>query len=183
MNITKSKDYQTKNLLQYIPLREIDAPTSQRARRNPTELVASVQRVGVIEPITVIRRGRRYRIINGERRYHACRRLGWSEIPVIILEVDDLHAELIAIDVNLMHEELTVFERGAARQRRRELCRMIDKHRNGPRRGHRTDEQQACSAPAIDSPSRQESTLRTILQLIRRLLGIQGKRPSPAVLL
>jgi ParB/RepB/Spo0J family partition protein len=172
MQTTNTKDYQREILIQHIPLRKIDAPTGERAQRNLTEIIASVQRVGVLQPIKVIRRGRRYRIIDGGRRYHACQRLGWSEIPVIILEVDDLHAELIAIDVNLMREEFTPSERRAARQRRRELSRTIYKHRNGPRQRRRKDEPQACSAPAVDSPSSMQSTPRTIVQLIGRLFGL-----------
>jgi ParB/RepB/Spo0J family partition protein len=183
MKISNINAHQREILIQHIPLRKIDAPTSERAQRNLTEIIASVQRVGVQQPIKVICRGRRYQIIDGGRRYYACQRLGWSEIPAIIVEVDDLHAELIAIDLNLMREEFTPSERRAARQRRRELSRTIYKHRNGPRQGRRKDEPQACSAPAVDSPSSMQSTPRTIVQLIRRLMGIQDKRHSQAALL
>jgi hypothetical protein len=182
MTMTKTKAHQGEIRIQHIPMKKIDAPSGLRARRNCTELVASIQRVGVLQPIRVIRRGRRYRIVDGGRRYHACQRLGWSEIPAIIVEVDDFHAELIAIDVNLMREEFTPFERGILRQRRRELSRMIYKRRNGPGRGHRKDEPEARTGLAADRPSRMQSTLHTIVQLIRRLLGIQDKRHSAAAL-
>jgi hypothetical protein len=62
---TEVNNHQRGRLMQHISMRQIDAPSSERARRNLTELVASIQRVGVMEPIKVIRRGRRYRIIDG----------------------------------------------------------------------------------------------------------------------
>ncbi|MEO5931626.1 MAG: ParB/RepB/Spo0J family partition protein [Candidatus Kapaibacterium sp.] len=52
-----------------------------------------------------------YDIITGERRVRACRRIGWTEIPVIVLAgmEDGQHAELALIE-NLFREDLNSME-------------------------------------------------------------------------
>jgi ParB-like chromosome segregation protein Spo0J len=114
-------------------------------------------------------------VIDGRHRYHACKRLGWSTIPAIVLSVDDQVAELIAIDVHLMREELTPSERDHLRQQRKESVTTIQrqhKNRNSPGQAQRKEEQNEGSSPVANIPSRIESTPRTLLQLIGRLFGI-----------
>jgi hypothetical protein len=175
MNVIGIKPRYTETLIQHIPMRKIDVPPSQRKLGNLTALVSSVQRVGLLQPIVVTRRGSRYRVIDGRDRYHACERLGWSQIPAIVLSVDDQLAKLIAIDVHLMREELTPSERDDLRQQRKEIVKTIERqheNRNSPRQAQRTEEQKEGSSAVANTPSRMQRTPRTILRLIGRLFGL-----------
>jgi len=185
MNVIEIKQQQPETLIEHIPMRKIDIPPRQRKLGNLTGLVASIQRLRLQQPILVVRRGSRYQIIDGRRRYHACKRLGLSAIPAIVLAVDDQVAELIAIDVHLMREELTPSERDELRRLRGEIVTTTQrqhKKRNTPQQAQRTEQHNESSSPAANTPSRMESTPRTILRLIGRLFGIQGKGHSSAAL-
>ena len=161
MKMHKSNDQQREMRIQYIPMGKIDIPSGQRKSGNPTARVASLQRVGLLQPILVTPRGSRYLVIDGRDRYYAYASLGWATIPAIILWVDDQHAELIAIDANLMREQQTPSERDELRRRRRELCGTIyrqNKHQNGLGAAHRKEREKEDSASAADNPSKMERT-------------------------
>jgi ParB-like chromosome segregation protein Spo0J len=166
MKVDRSKDHQKEILIQHIPVGKIDIPSGQQKSGNPTARLASIQRVGLLQPILVTPRGSRYLVIDGRDRYYACASLGWATIPAIILWVDGQHAELIAIDANLMREERTPSERRELRRRRWELCGTIyrqHKHRNGLGAAHRKEREKEDSASAADIPSKMERTRLTIL--------------------
>ena len=76
-----------------------------------SSLAESIARHGVITPLTVrkIADGR-YKIIAGERRYRASRRAGLTEVPVIILDADELHATELALVENLQRADLNPME-------------------------------------------------------------------------
>ena len=76
-----------------------------------SSLTESIARHGVITPLTVrkIADGR-YKIIAGERRYRASRRAGLTEVPVIILDADELHATELALVENLQRADLNPME-------------------------------------------------------------------------
>ena len=76
-----------------------------------TSLTESISRHGVVTPLTVRRISEgRYRIIAGERRYRAARRAGLNEVPVIILDADELRATEIALVENLQRADLNPME-------------------------------------------------------------------------
>jgi ParB/RepB/Spo0J family partition protein len=84
------------------------------------DLAASIKDVGLINPISV-RAGVHHRgttpfdafdIIAGHHRYRAVCTLKWATVPCIVLDLDDLHAELAEIDENLMRSELHGNSRG-----------------------------------------------------------------------
>ncbi len=74
------------------------------------ELVASIQRVGVLEPLLVRRASHGYQIVSGERRYRAAREAGLREVPCIVLDIDDARALEIALIENLQRQDLSPFE-------------------------------------------------------------------------
>jgi ParB-like chromosome segregation protein Spo0J len=151
MNIIAMKQQHAETLIQQISMEKIDVPPGQGKVGNFTPFVFSIQKLSLLQPIVVTRKGSRDPLLDGRRRYYACTRLGWPAIPAIILPVDDQLAELIKIDMHLIREEMTPRERDALRRRRREICRK--------------------TPPAVDSPSI-ERTSRAISQLIGRLFGI-----------
>ena len=74
------------------------------------ELVASIQEVGVLEPLLVRQSTQGFQIISGERRYRAAVDAGLDEIPCIVLDVDDAQMLTIALIENLQRQDLSPFE-------------------------------------------------------------------------
>ncbi len=99
-----------------IPIEQID-PNPHQPRQvmgDLSELIASVQEQGIIEPIVVRQRGSRFQIVAGERRYQAAVRAGIDELPVVIRDVDDVGILEIALVENLQRKDLTAFEEAEA---------------------------------------------------------------------
>lgn len=75
------------------------------------ELAASIKEHGLIQPIVVRRKQNGfYEIIAGERRWRACKAAGLSEVPVIVKDLDDRSASLVALVENLQREDLDPVE-------------------------------------------------------------------------
>ena len=75
------------------------------------ELAESIQRYGLIQPITVRPLpGGYYQIIAGERRWRAARLAGLEEVPVCVVEADDKRAMELALVENLQREDLNPIE-------------------------------------------------------------------------
>ena len=76
-----------------------------------SELMASIQRHGVLEPLLVRRRADGlYQLVAGERRFHAAMQAGLSEVPCIEVAVSDEQALEIALVENLQRQDLSAFE-------------------------------------------------------------------------
>lgn len=90
-------------------------PLQPRKEFKPEELAdleASLRVSGLLQPITVrpAPRGGGYEIIAGERRLRAAQRLGWTEIPAIVKEVDDRLLLSLAMVENLQRSDLNPIE-------------------------------------------------------------------------
>ena len=80
------------------------------------ELAQSIRENGVITPITLRKTGDTYQIIAGERRWRASRLAGLTEIPAIVLDVDENAAYALALIENLQREDLNPMEEAAGYQ-------------------------------------------------------------------
>lgn len=90
-------------------------PLQPRKEFKPEELAdleASLRVSGLLQPITVrpAPRGGGYELIAGERRLRAAQRLGWTEIPAIVKEVDDRLLLSLAMVENLQRSDLNPIE-------------------------------------------------------------------------
>ncbi len=74
------------------------------------ELAESIREKGIIEPLIVRKKGDKYEIISGERRYRAALMAGLSLLPCIEMDVDDREAMEIALIENIQRKDLTPFE-------------------------------------------------------------------------
>jgi ParB family chromosome partitioning protein len=98
-----------------LPLGEI-RPNPYQPRREfdeaeLAELQASLKASGLLQPVTVRRAlAGGYELISGERRYRAAARLGWSDIPAIIRDVDDRTLLTLALVENLQRADLNAVE-------------------------------------------------------------------------
>jgi ParB family transcriptional regulator, chromosome partitioning protein len=84
------------------------------------ELEGSIRENGLLQPLVVRPAGARapagaeWELVAGERRWRAVRRLGWSEVPVIVRELDDRALLVLAIVENVQRAELTPLEEAEA---------------------------------------------------------------------
>ena len=86
----------------------------QAGRGKPTallqELAASIGEVGILQPLTVRKNGEGYLVVSGNRRLMAAKMAGLGEVPCLLLSVDPVDAELIALTENLQREDLRYFQ-------------------------------------------------------------------------
>ena len=88
-------------------------PNQPRTHCNETllaELSESITENGVLQPLLVRKRGSKYEIIAGERRYQASKLAGIEEVPVIIKDVDDQKMLELALIENLQRSDLNPIE-------------------------------------------------------------------------
>lgn len=109
---------EAKNGILSVSVSQIDPKIDQPRRTFDSESLAgladSISANGVLQPILVRKVDDRYEIIAGERRFRASKLAGLSEIPVIVLEADDLAAAKFALIENLQREDLNPYEEARA---------------------------------------------------------------------
>lgn len=86
------------------------------------QLAQSIQEVGLLNPITVTVEGV---LVAGYHRLEACKSLGWRFVPVCVVGLDGLNAELAEIDENLIRNELHWFDRDKQLARRKEIYEQL----------------------------------------------------------
>lgn len=115
------------------PRREFDAEAL-------SQLAESIAAHGLIQPIVVRSSGNDgyYQIVAGERRWRASKMAGLTEVPVLIMELDDKKAAQVALIENIQRENLNPMEEAAAyrslltdhEMTQEELSRQIGKSRS-----------------------------------------------------
>jgi ParB family transcriptional regulator, chromosome partitioning protein len=95
-----------------VPVEDIDPNPNQprRSLGDLAELTASVREKGLLEPILVRARDKRFQIVAGERRYRAALDAGLAEVPCIVKDISDADAMEIALIENLQRKDLDAFE-------------------------------------------------------------------------
>lgn len=89
------------------------------------ELADSIRTFGLIQPITVRRKGDgKYQIISGERRYRASIMAGMDMIPAYIRDASEQGMLEMAIVENIQRENLDPIEVAMSYQRLMEECRL-----------------------------------------------------------
>ena len=115
-----SKKIETNKVLIKDLTRNKFQPRRQFARESLEELTNSIKEQGVIQPI-VVRPNKssegKYEIIAGERRWLAAQNAGLHEIPVVILNVDDVKSLEFAIVENVQRQDLNPIEEARGYQR------------------------------------------------------------------
>jgi len=110
----------------FLRLSEIE-PNRTQPRRNfdedaLQELADSIKQYGIIQPIVVQKKGKRYEIIAGERRWRAARIAKLVEVPVIIKEFAPEDVFAIALIENIQRQDLNPIEEAQA------YSRLIQEH-------------------------------------------------------
>ena len=81
-----------------------------------SELVQSIRKAGIIQPILVRKADSGYEIIAGERRWRAAQTVGLSKVPVIVREATDRDVAEWSLIENLQREDLDPIEEAQAYQ-------------------------------------------------------------------
>ena len=81
------------------------------------ELSHSIKEMGVIQPITVRKKGKSFELIAGERRFRASQMAGLETIPAYVRLADDQESLEIALVENIQREDLDPIEIGLSYQR------------------------------------------------------------------
>jgi len=103
-----------------VPIGEITAnpfqPRREFAADQLAELEASIRENGLLQPLVVRPAAgagpsaARWELVAGERRLRVVRRLGWTEVPVLVREMDDRTLLVLAIVENVQRADLTPLE-------------------------------------------------------------------------
>ena len=107
--------------LRQVPLADIERnpyqPRTVFDDEKLTELTASIQEVGVLQPILLREQNGRYELIAGERRWLAARRAGLSSMPAVVRKIQDIESLEHAIIENLHREDLNPIDEAVAYHR------------------------------------------------------------------
>ena len=91
-----------------------DQPRKMFDEAKLKELAGSISLHGVIQPIAVRRKGEKYEIVAGERRWRASKLAGLKEIPVYIVDCNDSDIMALALIENLQRSDLNPIEEAEA---------------------------------------------------------------------
>ena len=97
-----------------LPVEKIDDfeghPFPVQDDKDMLDLVESIKKFGVLEPVTVIRSSKdpeRYEMVAGHRRKHGCTLAEVAQIPAIVRDMDRDSAIIYMVDSNLKRENIS----------------------------------------------------------------------------
>lgn len=156
-----------------------DNPYQVKDNEEMEDLIESIKKYGVIEPLIVRKREKGgYEIISGHRRKYACEKAGIKQIPVLIRDMDKDLATITVVDSNLQRQDILPSEKAFAFKMKLEA----EKHQ-GKSSGH--DVQKWSRDNVTDNMSgRQVQRYIRLTELIPELLklvDINKMAISPAV--
>lgn len=79
-----------------------------------SELANSIKHNGLVHPLLVRRKEKGYELIAGERRLRAAKAAGFTEIPAIVKDVDDIEMFELSLVENIQREDLNPLEEAEA---------------------------------------------------------------------
>lgn len=114
MQCQKLKTYMETGRVVFLPAKAIRPNPAQPREvfREETlsELAESIRRHGILQPLSVRRIGTAYELIAGERRLRAGILAGLTEVPCILMNMDDKESGMTALVENLQRQDLDFIE-------------------------------------------------------------------------
>jgi len=115
-------------------------PFNVKDDQDMMDLVDSVKKFGVLEPVVVIpRKAGGYEMVSGHRRRRACELAGIATMPVIVRQLDRDEAVISMVDANLKRENISPMEKARAYAMKLEAM----KHKAGRRTKEETAQMEA----------------------------------------
>ena len=114
MQCQKLKTYMETGRVVFLPARAIQPNPAQPRKifrqEALTELSDSIRQHGILQPLSVRRVEGGYELIAGERRLRAAKMAGLTDIPCIIMQMDDRESGMAAMVENLQRQDLDFVE-------------------------------------------------------------------------
>ena len=124
MHCQKLKTYMETGRVVFLPARAIRPNPAQPRKvfreEALTELADSIRQHGILQPLSVRRVGTSYELIAGERRLRAAQLAGLTEIPCIVMNMDEKESSMAAMIENLQRQDLDFVEEAAG------IARLMD---------------------------------------------------------
>ena len=121
MQCQKLKTYMETGRVVFLPVKNIRPnPSQPRKVFQPEaldELADSIRRHGILQPLSVRRVGLGYELIAGERRLRAAQLAGITDVPCILMNMDDRESGMAAMVENLQRQDLDFIEEAWGIQR------------------------------------------------------------------
>jgi|GEM_PF-2956899 len=133
-------------------------------------LAIAIQADGLIHPISVRPVGDGYQLVAGHHRLEAAKRIGWTDIPATVRDIDATEAQLIEINENLIRKELSVLQQAEHLKRSKEIYEA--QHPESIRTGRRRKNAGTVptfSEDAARKTGKDESTIRRYVRIASRL--------------
>jgi len=89
---------------------------------NVSEIAGSIKEIGLINPITITKNNT---LIAGLHRIEAMKLLGKGEIPCIKMDINELRAQIVEIDENIIRQKLHFLDRGEQLRKRKGIYEEI----------------------------------------------------------
>ena len=127
-------------------------PFNVKDDKDMMDLVDSIKKFGVLEPVVVIpRQAGGYEMISGHRRRRACELAGIATMPVIVRQLDRDEAVISMVDANLKRENISPMEKARAYAMKLEAMRH--------KAGRRSKEETAALEASGKKPMRADEEL------------------------
>ncbi len=114
MQCQKLKTYMETGRVVFLPAKSIRPNPAQPRKifreEALSELSASILRHGILQPLSVRRVGGEYQLIAGERRLRAAQLAGLTDVPCILMNMDDRESGTAAMIENLQRQDLDFIE-------------------------------------------------------------------------
>lgn len=121
MQLLKKKGLLDSTRVLFLPVEHIlpnpDQPRKTFSQQSIQELADSIRELGLLQPLTVRRRGDQWELVAGERRLRAARLAGLREVPCLALQIDSQRSSLLALVENLQRRDLDFWEEAMALER------------------------------------------------------------------
>ncbi len=89
-------------------------PRTEFSDADIAPLAESIAQNGILQPLSVRRRGERYELIAGERRLRAAKMCGLRVVPCIVHEISERHSAILALVENIQWQNLSFFDEAVA---------------------------------------------------------------------
>lgn len=147
------------------------------------ELSESIKEHGVLQPIILRKKGLKFEIVVGERRFRASQLANLEIIPAVIRELNDQQMMELAILENLQREDLTAIEEAEAYQNLMEHLNLTQEQlafRLGKSRPHIANHIRLLSLPPVVRDAISEGILS--MGHGKALLGLKKKKSIPLIM-
>lgn len=88
------------------------------------ELAVSIKEYGIVEPLIVRAKGKKFELVAGERRLRAAKMAGLDSVPVVVRDYDDIKLMEIALIENIQRHDLNAIEEAQGLRKLMQECKL-----------------------------------------------------------